>query len=180
MVPLLTLGIPGNAASAVMLGALMIHGLIPGHELFTRYADITYNYIVAVIFSNFIMFALAFYASRFFARIATIPLYILTPAMLIITLLGSYASRQYFFDVWITIGLGTICYFLTLAKYPMPSILLGAILGPIAEKGFRRALLISHGDWMIFFTRPICIVMIILSILSIFVGLRMNKGKKNI
>ncbi len=178
MVPLLTLGIPGNAASAVMLGALMIHGLIPGHELFTRYADITYSYIAATIFANFIMFGLGYYASRFFARIANIPLYILTPAMLLVTLLGSYATRQYFFDVWITIGIGTICYFLTLAKYPMPAILLGAILGPIAERGFRRALMISHGEWSIFFTRPICIVMIILSVFSIFVGLKMNKAVK--
>ena len=96
MVPLLTLGIPGNAASAVMLGALMIHGLIPGFELFTKYASITYTYMIAVIFSNFLMLGVAWYASRFFAKIAKIPYYILSPAMLWITLLGSFSSRQYF------------------------------------------------------------------------------------
>ncbi|MCK5767810.1 MAG: hypothetical protein KAH35_05500 [Candidatus Atribacteria bacterium] len=66
---------------------------------------------------------------------------------------------------------------MTLAKYPMPPILLGVILGPIAERGFRRALMISHGDWSIFFTRPICLVMIILSILSLYSGYKMNKSK---
>ena len=177
MVPLLTLGIPGNAASAVMLGALMIHGLIPGFELFTKYASVTYTYMMAVIFSNFLMLAVAWYASRFFAKIAKIPYYILSPAMLLITLLGSYSTRQYFFDIWITVILGTVCYLLTLAKYPMPPILLGVILGPIAEKGFRRALMISHGDWTVFFTRPICLIMIILSILSIYSGIKMNKSK---
>lgn len=178
MVPLLTLGIPGNIDAAIMLGALMIHGLVPGLELFTKHANITYTYMVALIFSNFIMLFLGYYGSHLFARVATVPLYILTPIILILTLLGSYSTRQYFFDVWVTIGFGTVCYFLTLAKYPMPSILLGVILGPIAERGFRRALLISHGSWTIFFTRPICIVMIILSILSVFIGLKMNKPKK--
>jgi len=177
MVPLLTLGIPGNAGAAVMLGALMIHGLIPGFELFTKYASITYTYMMAVIFSNFLMLAVAWYASRFFAKLAKVPYYILIPAMLLITLLGSFSTRQYFFDVWITIILGTICYLLTLAKYPMPPILLGVILGPIAEKGFRRALMISHGDWTIFFTRPICLLMIVLSIFSIYSGYRINKSK---
>ncbi|MBA7528250.1 hypothetical protein ES705_20433 [subsurface metagenome] len=177
MVPLLTLGIPGNAASAVMLGALMIHGLIPGFQLFTKYASITYTYMMAVIFCNLLMLAIGFYASRIFAKIANIPLVILTPAMLLVTLVGSFATRQYLFDIWITVILGSVCYLMTLAKYPMPPILLGVILGPISECGFRRALMISHGDWTIFFTRPICFFMIILSILSVYVGIKMNKKK---
>lgn len=179
MVPLLTLGIPGNAASAVMLGALMIHGLIPGFELFTKYASVTYTYMTAVIFSNFLMLAVAWYASRFFAKIAKIPYYILSPAMLLITLLGSFSTRQYFFDIWITVILGTVCYLLTLAKYPMPPILLGVILGPIAERGFRRALMISHGNWTVFLTRPICLIMIILSIFSLYSGYKTKKSKGN-
>lgn len=74
MIPLLTLGIPGNVSSAVMLGALMIHGLIPGFELFTKYASITYTYMVALIFCNFLMLAIGFYASRFFVKIVSVPL----------------------------------------------------------------------------------------------------------
>lgn len=177
MVPLLTLGIPGNAASAVMLGALMVHGLIPGSQLFSKYASITYTYMVATIFCYLLILVIGFYASRFFVKIAEVPFFILAPTMLLVTLLGSFSTRQYIFDAWVTVILGSVCYLMTLAKYPMPPILLGAILGPIAERGFRRALLISHGNWSIFLTRPICMVMIILSIFSIYTGLRMNKSK---
>jgi len=107
--------------------------------------------------------------------LATVPVLILAPAMIMITMMGSFSTRQYVFDMWVTLFLGIFCYWLTLLKYPMPPILLGVILGPIAERGFRRALMISHGSWMVFFTRPICIIMLILSALSVYVGLRINK-----
>lgn len=178
MVPLLTLSIPGNAASAVMLGALLIHGMVPGPDLFTKYASITYTYIVAMICSSFIMLAIAYYASRYFARLVDVPLSILAPLMLLVTLMGSFATRQYLFDMWITVILGMVCYLLTLMRFPMPSILLGAILGPIAERGFRTAMLISQGDWTIFFTRPICIILLVLTGLSLYAGIRMSKSEK--
>ncbi|HHE65362.1 MAG TPA: hypothetical protein ENL09_05000 [Bacteroidetes bacterium] len=114
-------------------------------------------------------------SSRIFAKLATVPVLILAPAMIMITMMGSFSTRQYVFDMWVTLFLGIFCYWLTLLKYPMPPILLGVILGPIAERGFRRALMISHGSWMVFFTRPICIIMLILSALSVYVGLRINK-----
>jgi putative tricarboxylic transport membrane protein len=177
MIPLLTLSIPGNSASAIMLGALLIHGLVPGPNLFTKYGSITYTYMLAVIFCNFIMLGIGYYASRYFARLTQVPLSILAPIMLLVTLLGSFATRQYIFDIWITIILGTICYLLTLGRFPMPAILLGFILGPIAERGFRRAMLISEGNWTIFLTRPLCLILLILTGLSIYTGLRMNRAK---
>jgi len=182
MIPLLTLGIPGNAASAIMLGALMIHGLVPGLKLFTDYASITYTYMIAMIFSCFLLLIIGWYTSRIFAKLATVNYLILVPAIVMVTMMGSFSSRQYIFDVWVTLFLGIFCYWLTLLKYPMPPILLGYILGPISEKGLRRALMISQGDWTIFFSRPICIIMIILSIISIYYGLKIKKreeGKEN-
>jgi putative tricarboxylic transport membrane protein len=175
LIPMLTLSIPGSSAAAVMFGALMIHGMVPGPMLFTKYALTTYTYIWAIIINSFIMLIIGYYGSRLFARLANIPLVILTPVMILITLLGAFAMRQLVFDVWITIILGTVCYLLSLSKYPMPPILLGFILGPIAEKGFRRAMLISHNDWTIFFTRPICIILIIFIILSLYTGIRIMK-----
>ncbi len=177
LVPLLTLSIPGNSASAVMLGALLIHGMVPGPDLFTKYASIIYTYMVAVIFCNFIMLAIGYYASRYFARLSDVPLSILAPVMLLVTLMGSFATRQYVFDIWVTVILGTVCYLLTHAKYSMPSILLGFILGPIAERGFRRAMLISQGDWTIFFTRPICLILLVLTGFSLYAAFRMNKSE---
>jgi len=180
LVPMLTLSIPGSSSAAVMLGALMIHGMVPGPDLFTKYGSVTYTYMLAVIFCNFIMLAMGFYGSRFFARLVDVPLVALAPMMLLVTLMGAYATRQYVFDIGVTVGLGTVCYLLTLAKYPMPSILLGVILGPIAERGFRRALLVSHGDWSIFFTRPICIILLVLALVSIHAGLRISRIEKKL
>jgi len=180
MVPLLTLSIPGNAGAAIMLGALLIHGMVPGMELFTKYAPVTYTYIMAVIFCNVILFAVGWYTSFFFAKMADIPYVILAPSMLLITLLGAFSTREYLFDVWITVGFGVLFYLLTRVKFPIAPALLGFILGPISEAGYRRAMLINHGDWSIFFTRPICIVLILLSVFSIYSGLKMSKTNKKL
>ena len=180
MVPLLTLSIPGNAGAAVMLAALLIHGLVPGPDLFTKHAAVTYTYIMAVIFCNVIMFFLAWYASRFYAKMADVPFIVLAPIMLLVTLMGAFSSRQYVFDIWVTVIFGSVFFLLSLVEFPMPPALLGLILGPIAETGFRRALLISHGSWLIFVTRPICIILIILAAFSIYTGIRMNQKKMRI
>lgn len=172
LIPMLTLSIPGSGASAVMLGALMIHGMTPGPELFAKYGAVTYTLIWAIILDSFLLLFIGYNGSRLFARLAQVPLGILSPIMIVVTLLGAFTTRQLAFDVGITIVFGTICYLLTRAKFPMPPILLGFILGPIAEKGFRRALLISHGDWTVFFTRPICLIIIALTLFSLYMGLR--------
>jgi putative tricarboxylic transport membrane protein len=179
LIPMLTLSIPGSSAAAVMFGALMIHGMVPGPMLFTKYAATTYTYIWAIICNSFILLAIGYYGSRLFANFARVPLIILAPTMLLITMLGAFAERQLVFDVGVTVVLGTIFYLLSLARYPMPAILLGVILGPIAEKGFRRAMLISNNDWTIFFTRPISLIILLLSIFSLYAGIRILRKRKN-
>lgn len=178
MIPLLTLSIPGNAGAAIMLSALLIQGLVPGPDLFTKHADITYTYIMAVIFCNVVMFFPAWYASRFYAKVADVSFTYLAPLMGLMTLMGAFATRQYVFDVWITIIFGVVFFILSLAEFPMPPILLGMILGPIAEAGFKRALLISKGSYLIFVTRPICIVLIILAAYSVYNGIKMNRKEQ--
>jgi len=179
LIPMLTLSIPGSSAAAVMFGALMIHGMVPGPMLFTKYAMTTYTYIWAIIFNSIILLAIGYYGSRLFANFARVPLMILAPIMLLVTMLGAFATRQLVFDVGLTVVLGTIFYLFSLAKFPMPAILLGVILGPIAEKGFRRAMLISHNDWTIFFTRPICLIILLLCIFSLYVSLKIMRKEKN-
>ena len=179
LVPLLTLSIPGNAVAAVILGGLMIHGLVPGPQLFVKYASETYTFILGLFFSTLIMFAVAWYCSKAFAKVAYVPVMVLAPTMLLLSLLGSFCTRQLSFDIWVTITIGLICYLLTRAEFPMPAILLGAILGPIAERGYRRAMLISHGNPMIFVQRPLSLVLILLTILSIYGGWRMSKAHQS-
>lgn len=178
LVPLLTLSIPGNATAAVILGGLMIHGLVPGPQLFEKYADVTYAFMMSVVVANIPMALIGYYGARAFAKIAQIPLNILAPVMLLLSLLGSFSTRQVAFDMWVTIGIGLVCYLLMQAKFPMPPILLGTILGPIAEKGFRQAMLISHNNMAIFVQRPLSIMLIGLIILSLYASTRMAQTTK--
>jgi putative tricarboxylic transport membrane protein len=177
LVPMLTLGIPGNAVAAVLLGALMIHGLVPGFQLFTKHANITYTFIFAMFFANIIMLIIGWFGGRVYSKIAEIPVSVLAPSMLLISLVGAFVTRQYIFDMGVTLVIGVAAFFLMRGGFPMPTILLGAILGPIAEAGFRRAMNITHGDLTIFFKRPLSIILIILTILSLYAGWRMSKGK---
>jgi putative tricarboxylic transport membrane protein len=178
LIPMLTLSVPGSSVAAVMFGALLIHGMVPGPTLFSTSGTTAYTYIWSIIFNSVLLLFIGLYASRIFMKIADVQKIILAPLIIIVTLLGAYASRQLAFDMGVTIVLGTIFYFLSVAKFSMPAILLGFILGPIAEKGYRRAMLIHHDDWTIFFTRPICIAIIILIVISLYASMRINKKNK--
>lgn len=178
LIPMLTLSIPGSSAAAVLFGALMIHGLVPGPNLFSKHGAVTFTFIWSVIITNVIMLVLGYCGSRYFARVASVPLVALAPIMIAVTLVGAFATNQLIFDVWVTVILGSLCYFMTLADFPMPPILLGLILGPIAEGGLRRALMISHGDWSVFITRPICLFLLVLTGISLWVGIRMIRTQR--
>ncbi len=175
LVPLLTLSIPGSPTAAVILGALMIHGMVPGPELFTKYAEPTYTFLAAGFVCNIVMLLMGWYGSNIFGKIANIPTVILAPSMLVICFTGAYAVRQQFFDLGLMILIGVVAWFLTRYGYPMASVLLGVILGPISESGFRRAMLISDGDYMTFFHRPLSIVLIILTFFSLYAGWKLTQ-----
>jgi putative tricarboxylic transport membrane protein len=175
LIPMLTLSVPGSSAAAVMFGALLIHGMVPGPLFFTSSGPAAYTYIWSIILNSFLLLLIGYFGSHYFTRIANVNKIILAPIIIIVTLLGAYASRQLYFDMGLTIVLGAVFYYLSEAKFSMPAILLGFILGPIAEKGFRRAMLIHHDDWTIFFTRPICIAIIILIAISLYASMRIKK-----
>ena len=175
LVPLLTLSIPGSPAAAVILGALLIHGMTPGADLFTRHAETTYTFIAAGFFCNLIMLAIGWYGGRAFAAIVRIPTTILAPSMLLIAFIGAFAARQQPFDLGVLVGVGLVAWLLTRIGVPMASILLGVILGPMAEAGFRRAMLISNWDLTSFLTRPLSLALIVLTLLSIAAGWQMTR-----
>ena len=178
LVPLLTLGIPGNAVAAILLGALMIHGLVPGFQLFTKHANITYTFIFAMFFANIIMLIIGWYSVRIYSKINVIRAEVLAPSMILISLTGAFIIRQYIFDMGITAGIGIVSFYLMRNGFPMPTIMLGVILGPIAEANLRRAMQISHWDLTIFFTKPLPVVLIILTLLSLYAGWQMNRAKR--
>ena len=186
LIPLLTLGIPGAPQAAVLFGALLLQGLRPGPELFTGYgATITYTFILSLFLSNIVMFVLGFFGSRYYARTLNLPLHLLMPAVLCLSIVGSFAGRNSLLDVFIMLVLGLLAYVGTkVAMAPAP-IALGVILGPIIERGLVESMMLSRATGSLlelFFTRPISLVLIALTVISAgwpFVASVLDK-KKNL
>ena len=164
MIPMLTLGIPGDAVTAVLLGALTIHGLQPGPMLFKDHLDIIYPIFAGMIMAQFILLIVGLSGARVFARLINIDRRILTPVIFFLCVVGSYSMRFSFFDVSLSLVIGVIAYFMKYYDYPVSPILLALILGPMAEQNLRRSLIISHGDPTTFFQRPISTAFIILAL----------------
>lgn len=164
MIPMLTLGVPGDAVTAVLLGALTIHGLQPGPLLFRDHLDVIYPIFAGMILAQFILLAVGLSGARIFARMINVDRKILTPIIFFLCVVGSYAMRFSFFDVGLSLIIGVIAYFMEYYGYSASPILLALILGPMAEQNLRRSLIISHGDPLIFLTRPICVTFLIIAI----------------
>ena len=168
LVPLLTLGIPGDSVTAVMLGALMVQGLQPGPLLFKDNEALVYTLFSGMLVCYIIMLIIGLFAARYFARVVDIPKAILTPVILMLCVVGSYAINNNLFDVIIMLIAGIIGYYMQKFDFPASPIVLAIILGPMAESNFRRALALSNGTYEIFYTRPITLVLLLLSIITLF------------
>lgn len=181
MIPLLTLGIPGDAVTAVMLGALMVQGLQPGPLLFTNNAEIVYTLFIGMFIANSLLLFYGMLGIRIFTKILTIPKVILTPIILVLCIVGSYSLGNNFFDVWIMLIAGVVGYFMYRYDFPVSPVILALILGPMLEANLRRSLVLSDGSISILFTRPISLTLIILAIITLFYPLLVSlfKGKKN-
>lgn len=168
LVPLLTLGIPGNAVSAVFLGGLVIHGLRPGPELFTKYGGITYALFIGLIVSTIIMLFIGLFTAKYFAKVSVVPTNILAPIIMVLCVIGSYSVSNSESNIYIMFTFGILGYLMAYFKYSQPSFILGLVLGPIAEQEFRRSLLISGGNYSIFISTPISVLLIVLIIFFFF------------
>ncbi|MEA4881007.1 MAG: tripartite tricarboxylate transporter permease [Synergistaceae bacterium] len=181
LIPLLTLGIPGNSVAAALMGGLMIQGLIPGPELFSKYGALTYGFILSLFLANVIFLVLGIYLAPYFARVTSTPNALLIPGIAILSVIGSYAMNNNLFDVWLMIGFGVAGYFLEKGGFSTGALVLGLILGPIAELGFGQSLLMSAGSPLIFFERPLCILLWVITLLLMipaFTGtLKKSKNK---
>lgn len=169
LVPLLTLGIPGNAVSAVFLGGLLIHGLRPGVTLFTKHADIAYTLLIGMFLANIVMLLIGSMFAKYFAKVATFPISILTPVIMAFCVIGSFAIRNNFFDIYIMLIFGFLGYFMKKTSFPLAPFILGLILGPMLETELRRALMLSQGSYIAFLQRPISLFLFVLAILSILI-----------
>lgn len=157
LIPLLTLGIPGNTVSAVFLGGLIIHGMRPGPQLFKEHGAVTYALFVGLFLATLIMMVVGLAGSKLFARISIVPTNMIVPIILALCVFGSYSISNNIFNVYIMLVFGFIGYALGELEFFQAPFVLGMVLGPIAEQEFRRALMISKGDYSIFVGSPIAI-----------------------
>lgn len=177
LIPLLTLGIPGNTVSAVFLGGLIIHGMRPGPQLFTEHGAVTYALFVGLFVSTLIMMVVGLAGSKLFARISIVPTNMIVPIILALCVFGSYSISNNIFNVYIMLAFGFIGYALGELEFFQAPFVLGMVLGPIAEQEFRRALMISKGDYSIFVGSPIAIFLVVAIIFFLLYPLVGDKVK---
>ena len=167
LIPLLTLGIPGDGTVAIMLSALMINGLNPGLSLFTTQGNIMYAIMLGLILVNIFMLLQGKFLTTLFAKVVSIPQEILTPIIVIFCFAGAYSVNENFFDVGVALIFAMLAWILRKLELPPVPILLGLVLGSMTETNFRRALLISNGSPKIFFSSVYCIIFLVLILLAV-------------
>ncbi|MCC5964507.1 MAG: tripartite tricarboxylate transporter permease [Natronohydrobacter sp.] len=179
MIPLLTLGIPGDAVTAILLGGLMIHGIQPGPMLFITQGPLVYTIFAALVVAAIMMLILEFVGLRLFIKLLAIPKHILLPIILVLCAVGAFGLASRIFDVWTILAFGILGYAFVKAGMPTAPFIIGFILGPMAETNFRRGLQLSAGDFTGFLTNPIAGTFLALAALSIlwqvYVALRPHK-----
>jgi len=166
MIPMLTLGIPGDPITAILLGALMIQGLTPGPLLFENNGQFVYSIFWAFLVANVLTLILTFATIKLWVRIHQVPSRILLPIITILCILGSFSLRNTFFDTGVMLFFGVIGYLMNKFRFPVVPLLLAIILGPALEEHLRMSLIISQGDYSIFFTHPISLTFLLVSFFS--------------
>jgi putative tricarboxylic transport membrane protein len=167
LIPLLTLAVPGSPPTAVLLGALWLHGIRPGPMLAIESPDFIYQIGAILLVAACIMSVWGLLLTRWVARALTIPRAIFMPIIAVLCVVGAYSLNLQLLDIWIMLGLGLMYYFLTEMKYPAAPMVLGLILGPILDENLRRALTIHDGSLIPFVTRPLALLFLLAMILSL-------------
>ncbi|SBW08638.1 TctA [uncultured delta proteobacterium] len=167
LIPLLTLGIPGDTVTAMLLGGLMIHGITPGPRLFMEHTAVVYGIFGALTIAAFVMLFLEFYGLRIFVKLLTIPKHILLPIIFCLCGVGAYGLNSRTFDLWSVILFGVIGFGFSSFKIPIAPFILGFILGPMAETNLRRGLMLHQNSLDPLFASPICMFFLTIAGLSL-------------
>lgn len=178
IIPMVTLGIPGDPCTAILLSALMIQGLTPGPTLMTKNPELVTTILWILLIANLAMLAFGLGGAKLFPKLLSVPPKILFPVVIVMCVVGSYAVNNSPFDMWVAYGLGIFGYVMIKCGMPVAPMVLGIILGPIMEPNFRRALIASKMNYLSFFTRPLSCVFIVLAITLSIVMYRRTHGSK--
>jgi putative tricarboxylic transport membrane protein len=165
MIPLLSLGVPSNAVTALMMGALIIHGVQPGPMLMVQHPDIFWGVIASLYIGNVMLLVLNLPLIGIWVQFLKIPYWALFPVILLLCIIGTYSTNTNIFDVWVMIGFGVLGYLLRKLNYELAPFVLAVILGPLFEQSLRQSLIMSNQSYMIFLTRPISAVLLGISLI---------------
>ena len=179
LIPALTLGIPGTAVAAVMLGGLLVHGLQPGPMLFRENPDIVFGFMWQFLFGAILLVLLGgSLATNSFAHLLNLPRPLLGSVIIVLMLIGVYSIHGRMFDVYLMLGFGAIGWVMDRLKFPLPPVVLGLILGGFAEENLRLALRIGRGDPMILFQNTTSLILVALTI-AVIIGPTLKKRFSN-
>lgn len=178
--PLLTLGIPGDTVTAMLLGGFMIHGVTPGPLLLTSHGKLVYAIFAALIIAHVVMLVVEFWGLRIFVKALDVPKHILLPIIIALCVVGAYGLNNTMGDVWGLLLFGVLGYGLDKLGYPLAPLILGFILGPMVETNLRRGLMHTGGDFMPFFAQPIAALFFAITALSVcWIGYQQYKKTSN-
>lgn len=180
VLPMLTLGVPGSPAIALIMGAFIMHGIVPGPHIFESEPLLTYGILWGFLLTSVAMYFSGRLFTPLFARVLKTPMEILIPIVLVISIIGAYAANFMFFEVWLAIGVALIAYFMKKLNYSLPAFVLAFILGGIIESNFRRTMMNTGGDFTVFLTRPVSLTILIFIVLIFFFSIRGQFKKKKV
>ncbi|MDR9428983.1 MAG: tripartite tricarboxylate transporter permease [Salibaculum sp.] len=177
LIPLIALGIPGSAVDAILMASLMVHGISVGPRLIMDNADLVYGMFIAMAVSSLMMLVVCIFSMRTFLRVAEVPKWVIVPVVLVCCVVGTFALNNRVTDLYLLGAVGVLGYALRALDYPLAPLVLGVILGPIAETNLRRALM-TDGDWTLFVTRPVSLIFLLAGIASVAWAIRSHRRRQ--
>lgn len=177
MIPLLNLGIPGSPPAAMLLGALMLHGVTPGPMITFEHPTFILEIAAILLLASIAMWVNGMLLARQVVKVLKIPTQIFMPVIGMLCIIGSYSLGLNIFNLYLMLPVGIICYFLTEMGYPIAPLVIGVILGPMADENIRRALMVSQGSFMPVFTRPVSLILFLIIVWTIASQLPWYKRK---
>lgn len=166
LIPMIALGIPGSAVDAILMASLMVHGISVGPRLIMDNADLVYGMFIAMVVASLMMLFICIFSMRFFLRVTEIPKWLIVPVVMVCCVVGSFALNNRVTDLYLLGFIGLAGYLLKSLDYPLAPLVLGVILGPIAETNLRRALM-TDDDWTVFLSRPVSLLFLLAALLSV-------------
>lgn len=167
LVPTLTLGIPGDSVTAILIGALLVHGIQPGPGLFGDEPGLVFSIFIGFFLVYIVILVFGLLGAHLWVRLINFPAKYLWPAIFVLCVVGAFALRGNLLDMWVMVAAGVFGFILRMDGYPLAPMVLGLILGPIAEENLRRSLELSNGSWDIIYTSPIALTILLLAVVSL-------------